>query len=239
MWDSFRPQTIEDLGILLPTAETMTDTLTERVRAFRMPPVDYPADIPWHPDQMPEWRLLWALAMVPNLHPGSLRDMVDEPPLVQSQFYQALWELRFFVKDDMMAAPVLYQGMVEWLMGYPPRSGPDTLDLRRAGIHREVLDVHERATLLLFMLTLASENGLLTRVIFGFEGFDDAIDREDILRLRQFASLMERLDTWVKVVRAPIGLMVGLNPTVNRLTQLKKLHKKLGARVEAGLGWAR
>jgi hypothetical protein len=104
------------------------------------------------------------------------------------------------------------------------------------GLPRKALSLAERLDALLFLLTVAQQNGLFNRAIFAFDHLDACLMAGQIEPLRQMGFFLTSIDKWIKL-GCPIGILLGLNPSSTALRTLRKLSPKLHDRVELGLEW--
>jgi hypothetical protein len=103
--------------------------------------------------------------------------------------------------------------------------------LYEAGIRRS-LSAEEQLGVLLFLLTLANQNGLLPTTFFVLSDLE-RVTRQDAVDLHGILSALER---W-KPIGCPLRLLVtwdGLNKNA-----LRRLNPKLYKQVREGLHWIR
>lgn len=213
----------------------VVENLTCRISAARVPPAVVQTLPAWFPDSW-EWGLLWALAGNPGFIVGeALRTTVNQSHRLEYDFYKALWEFRFTLKENSSFEPgaLLFFTITRWMTG-APLSDEDVQALDKIGIKRRVETNSERIRLLLLLVTLAAQNGILNRVVLAFDGLELALNQKQVLH--DLDVLLGLVDLWVNSVHTPIGMLVGFNPA--EMAQLRDLNQSLAARIEAGLTWA-
>lgn len=213
-------------------------SLTERVATMKVPPGtrhDFNLDAL----VAPEWELLWSLIVVDTLIVEEpLRSLVDHSSDPISAVHKALWEARFLFREHPTLDPAatFVETMVRWMTGAELKDD-DIERLTLAGIHRRIERDSEKLDVLCFILTLAAQNGAVTRTIFLFDAVESALRPECRPMLRQLLGVLRIADRWVRMGGSPIGFFLGFNATPENRARLRKLNAALADRVEAGLAW--
>jgi hypothetical protein len=222
-------------------AGNVLDSFTARVAHARIPEdcMSKQLSSAWVTNQT-SWELVWGLIFVEDLVvEDSLRDMVDKGFYLVHSVYRAIWEARFILKEK--GEGELLQRMVssvlQWVQGLP-LTNEDISVLTSIGISKRVESDRERADILLFLLTLAAQNALLSRAIFAFNGIDRALRPDSRGLLRQLDSLLGDLDRWSRL-GAPVGVILGLDTSRGGVSTMRKLNPKLAERVATGLEWTK
>jgi hypothetical protein len=118
-------------------------------------------------------------------------------------------------------------------------SDEDVSTLEEIGVRRRVTLDAERIDILLFLVTLAAQNGIINRMTLCFDGLEQALQSNRRALLRELDTFLATMDRWVGFSHAPIGVMIGFNASARDLSQLRKLNPKLAERIEAGLVWTK
>jgi hypothetical protein len=241
-WDSFRPDTIEDVvgdDARNWVDETLIENLTRRISTASMPP-GAKKDLPnWFPPPSHGWELLWALVGIENfVIEEPLRSMVDQTHYLVHHLYRALWEFRFALKENTTFEPAAYLffAITRW-MTMAELSADDLRVLEKIGVTRRVQSDTERFDLLFFLITLASQNGILNRMTFCFDGLESALRSDKRSLLREMDLFLGAAERWVKFTQAPVGVLIGFGASEREMSQLRKLNPKLADRIEASLAW--
>jgi len=163
----------------------------------------------WWPPVTAGWGLLWGLVAAPDfVVEEPLREMVDRSVSVFHTFFLALWEIRFTLqeKGDLPEAAGLITSLGTWLRGQP-LDALAMANLTRLGIARRLVHENERLDVLCFLLTLAAQNGLVSRLHVVFDG----IERADRVRLRELYTVLQTCGRWTRLPGMPLGLLLGWN----------------------------
>lgn len=181
------------------------------------------------------WQLLWGLIAVEDLAiEEPLRSAVDHGSLFIHEVYRALWEARFLVAEHSTLEPAtaFVATMVRWLTGSELHP-EDHNCLAVSGLHRRIMRDQERIGALLFLVTLATQNGLISKLVVGFDCLEAACCVNERGVLRQLHVLIGVADRWVHMFKSPIGFVIGFNET--KLQALRKLNPRLASFVHESL----
>lgn len=184
------------------------------------------------------WELLWGLVYCPDfLVEEPLHTMVDKSFYLVHSVYRAIWEARFVLRETGNSDKLMQivASLTQWLQGYGLME-TDIKVLTEIGIHKRVESDREKTDVLLFLLTLAAQNGLMSRAVFAFNGIDRALRPDSRSLLRQLDAFLGDLDRWVKL-GAPVGAVLGIDTSRGGVSTLRKLNPKLAARIVTGLEW--
>jgi len=177
-----------------------------------------------HPQQNPAgWDLLWGfVARTSFVVEEPLRGMINRRPL--ADMYRVLVEARFEAqeKKDWGHTSETLSSVGRWIEGDP----------KPTGIAQTVLPEAARFEMAFFLLTLASQNGLLGNTFLILDGLERATP-EDAAALHHMLSTLSR---WVEV-GCPLRLILGWD--AKSKNALRKLHPRLYLQVREGLRWAK
>jgi hypothetical protein len=241
-WTRFHPGTLIDAN---PTATKgwfragVLDNLFTRASRLSMPAMEKGLVAPWYPRGTGLWDLLWGLVAIEDwLVEEPLRSMIDQSFYLVHDVHKALWEVRFIAREQptLDAADVFMGAVIRWLSGETLGEG-DRKALAALGIDRLVAE-NERLGVLLFLFTLAYQNGLLERMVFVFDNLESALHPSERSTLRQLHVLLETGRRWARL-GSPVGFLIGFTGSRSDLSLLGKLNSKLAEDVSAGLDWAR
>lgn len=173
------------------------------------------------------WAWLWELIRIENLIVDEpLLTLADRPYSLIHEAMRLLFVARFAVIED---APALTQvKMLDLLARWATMQEMLPLDrvvLADHGIRREVTEPADQIEVLLFLLTLAEQNGVVGKTTFVYDDLDSACHPEGRDRLREVYSLHRTFDRWVRDTEAPFGLILGFDP--QRLGLLRRHHPRL------------
>jgi hypothetical protein len=159
----------------------------------------------------PGYEWLWGLVVADELIlDDTLQNMVDQPHYLVHEVYRALWELRFRAKEE--GTPKVqedFKQMVRWLNGTRRRMDDEVLS--RLQMTRWVTSTQERFDVWMFLLSLAKQSDLLTRVLFFAGEAHRVCQRKRRARLRELYTLMGIVARWNKITDCPAALMVGFD----------------------------
>jgi len=156
-----------------------------------------------------EWDLLRNLLLLPDLTlEGNepFKDLVDQG-LTISLAFKALWQARFLITEGQSVESFVTT-LGKWLCGVAIFS-EDVERLHQLGIEHLLTTISDRLDVLFMLLTLASQNDLLDRVIVPFKHLDQLITKELYSRKVFTKELYEFLlaaDRWGRI-EAPVGFI--------------------------------
>jgi hypothetical protein len=155
--------------------------------------------------------LLWGLIAANELSmDDTLQDMVDQSHYLVHEVYRALWELRFRAREEgPLSVAADLKLMVRWLNGSWQRLSDDDVD--RLQVTRRVTSAQERFDVWLFLMSLAKQSGLLTRVLFFIGEAHRICRRKRRAKLRELYALMNIVSRWNKITDCPVALLVGFD----------------------------
>lgn len=241
-WDSFRPGAVED--IVGPQArdwveQTILSNFTDRIARMTVPKSIRQDLLGDFQPPTASWEVIWALGFTDGLVVnGSLREMVDQPHYLFHDIYRVLWSLRFRLRETGSAATVsFFNTVVRWLTGNP-LSMAEAHELEAAGATRRITTDRERFDVLLFLITLAEQNGLLNRYVICFDGLERVLTSDSRSLLREMQTFLTTVDRWVRFAQTPIGVLIGMDTNSRHMSLLQRLNKKLANDIEAGVAWA-
>lgn len=239
-WERFRPGAIENVvdtqGWLDPIIGVLGD-FTRRVENLQVPLDGWPKDREPGP-----WQLLVGLLDVEEfVVEEPLRAMVDQDFYLVHTIYRALWEARFMIREETVPLTRVkeFTDALERFITRAAFSQADYQALLPVVPRRLVDSDHEAMDMLLFLLTLAAQNGVINRALFAFDGLEKILKPECRSELRQLDSFLGDVDRWVSKRGCPVGIAIGFDATRANLNLLKRLNPKLYTRIDAGLGWTR
>lgn len=183
----------------------------------------------WWPPPSPTWALLWALGSIPDyLIEEPLRAMVDMKHSLAHDLYRAIWEIRFSIreKNDLAETMRFVSAVGTWMMGQ--ELDPTDFALLAPIVGRRVSSENEKVDVLCFLLTLAAQNGLLSRVYLAF----DNIERADRAQLKELHAVLQGCSRWARLPGMPLGLLLGWNGDG---AGLGKANAKLAALIVKGV----
>lgn len=184
----------------------------------------------WWPPPTATWGLLWALGASPDfIIEEPLRGMVDMRCSLAHDLYRAIWEIRFSIRErgDLLETARLVSAVGTWLLGRP-LDGPDIALLEPVGIQRKVTSEQERIDTLLILLTMAAQNGLISRLFTVF----DNVERADRAMLKELLLVLQGCNRWARVPGMPLGILLGWNGDG---AGLGKANAKLAALILRGV----
>lgn len=175
------------------------------------------------------WALLRALTSVPDFHiEEPLREMADRHNSIFHTFFLALWEIRFLREtQDEATLSRLIQSLGVWLQG-EPLDRQTVRDLVLLGVGRRVSGEAEKLDLLLFLLTLAAQNGLVRQVFAVMDNLESA----ERARLKELVFVVEACTRWAKIPGMPLGLVLGWD---GHIPGLGKANAKLASYLTQGV----
>jgi hypothetical protein len=185
-----------------------------------------------------EWTLLWALASLDDfIIEEPLRSMVDQKHYLLHEAARMLLEFRFLLREGPSYEVLLetLRTFVRWLT-MCPLDEADIQFLTRVGVNRRVTSLSERIDLLIFFLTLASQNAIIHKTVFVFDALEAACSNKDRPKLRELHMMMRRVSRWSKSMETPIGFILGFDHL--KLPLLQRTHEKLCLDVTSGLKWS-
>jgi hypothetical protein len=229
-WDVFRMDSVLELGSDTNTLEGVVPSFVHRLANAKLP-------TPLKDDfSLSQWSILWALILQDDfLVEDPLRAKVDRQDTLAHLLYRTIWEARFIMRESPIKLPTFMFSLVQWLSSTLVAEAD--LAMLSIGLPRKALSIAERLDALLFLLTVAQQNGLFNRAVFAFEHLDGCLRDGQIEPLRQIGFFLASVDKWVRI-GCPIGILLGLNTGSTALRTLRKLSPKLHDRVELGLEWA-
>lgn len=183
------------------------------------------------------WEVLWALVWNDDfIVEEPLRGVVDQSFYLMHDVYRAIWEARFFARENGTLKPLsaFMQTLTRWMTG-ETLSKADLELLGRLNITRHIATELERLDVLCFVLTLAAQNDVLCRTVFVFDQLENALTPEHKVALRQLHTLFLVVSRWVHLGLCPAGVLLGFRGLPSDFTKLKKLHPKLAGEVAAHL----
>jgi hypothetical protein len=238
-WRRFSPGIVVDTDDPSAWLKTgLLDDFTKRVARLTAPCRDLTAR--WFPPFPGQWEILWGLvATEPFVIEEPLRAMVDQSFYLVHDVYRALWEARFLVSEETPTRVTEFIGtLTRWLSG-SALSDKDQTALGSMGIKRLVRSEDERYDVLLFLVTLAAQNLLLTGAVFYFDGLECTLKPEARTTLRQLHTYVNALERWTRIGACPVSVIIGFSGTARDRSQLKKLNPKLAASVGQALIWTK
>lgn len=220
-------------------AGNVLESFRTRVAALRIPEdcMTKELSVAWV-DNQKDWEIFWGLVFTPEfLVEEPLRSMVDKGFYLVHSVYRAIWEARFVLREKGPGLLLQQMGssVLQWLQGLP-LTDEDIQRLTAIGIHKRVESDREKSDVLLFLLTLAAHNGLISRVVIAFNGIERALRPDSRALLRQLDAFCGDLDRWAKL-GAPVGAVLGIDLSRGGVSSLRKLNVKLAERVTTGLEW--
>jgi hypothetical protein len=241
-WESFRPETVEDIvgnqardwmehGVL--------SNFTDRVGTMKLPKTVRQELLGDHFPTV-DWEILWALGHTESLTAnGSIREMVDQSHYLFHEVYMVLWSLRFRIKEHHTLEPAIpfFNAIVRWMTG-TPLSMTEANELETAGVTRHINTDSERLDVLLFLITLAEQNGLLNRYVVCFDGLERVLTSDNRSLLREMQTFLTMVDRWVHLAQTPIGVLLGMDTSPRHMSTIRRLNKKLAETIDAGVAWA-
>jgi hypothetical protein len=237
-YDRFRPDCIEDLtgahtrnwvedGVLI--------NFTERMEAQPLA-LDIPKDMG---KVAPRWQLLWGLILAPDFVVGDpLKGLVDQEYSMLHNIYKVLWEARFLAREETSQEKLVafVTTILRWITDQP-LTNEDAETLLILGARKRVESVSERVDALLFLISLAAQNALLTRATFFFDDLERALLPDRHNTLRQLDEFLMNVDRWATKLDCPIGVLIGFQANKQTMRALRRRNPKLYKRIETGLSW--
>jgi hypothetical protein len=180
------------------------------------------------------WNLLWELLDVQDfVVEEPLRGLVDQGFLF-TEFYQALWETRFLLRESNPDVESLANALIHW-MTEPELSPKDRQLLGRLRLSRPLQSDEERLDTLFFLLALARQNGAIGPAVVVFDGLERAVRQGQQARRQTLADLLKLVsaaERWGRLGKA-LGLVMGFESGV--LSSLRRYNPKLSKKVSDGL----
>ena len=184
----------------------------------------------WWPPPSSTWALLWALGSTQDfLIEEPLRSMVDIRYSLAHDLYRAIWEIRFSLreKNDLLETSRLISAVGTWLLGRS-LDDQDINLLTPVGIRRRVTLEQEKIDVLCVLLSLAAQNGLVSRVYVAF----DNVERADRAKLKELHLVLQGCSRWARLMGMPLGILLGWNGDG---AGLGKANAKLAAMIIKGV----
>lgn len=228
-----------ETGVVVPCSWSREEMVTALVHATRDLVIAPPRrqrgffTLPVPMDMPTGWDLIWGIVLRRDfIIDEPLRGLIDKRFSRLSDMFRALTEARFMVtegtqREKWANTERALVAIGRWVEG-SPKLDPFLLE---AGIRRS-LNPEDQVGVLLFLLTLANQNGLLPATIFVLSDLE-RVTRQDAGDLHGILSALER---W-KPIGCPLRLLVtwdGRNKTA-----LRRLNPKLYKQVREGLHWIR
>lgn len=213
---------------LFPLAQWAADLPEDQERPVLMTiPGDLYARMALYTAYMhPDWRYMRA-GTVDDMRDVDLRSWLKVGPLADLTARERnLGQLELFI-----------EAIRRWFTAAPLRE-QDLELLRSAEVQRLPLTDAQRVDVLYFLLVLATQNVLLTRAIFGFDGLEQLAEEPNgRAYAKQLHLLVTAVERWNQEGPCPIGFLVGFTGDKISFTQLRKLHPRLAQVAQAGLAW--
>lgn len=206
--------------------------LVERVRSIEVRRAGMPI---WFPRG--NWEIVWGVAARAEfVIDEPLRTIVDQRFYLAHDLYRLLWEIRFLSQEsvNLAKAQELVGSVTRWAFGGATDVDQDRLV--ELGVHSQVTQTTQSYHLLCMLLTLASQNGLFSQCVLGFDGLEEALNRP--WALREINRFLVTVDRWVQFGGCPIGVLLGFNVTPDNMEYLRDQNEDMAVRVEAGLLWS-
>jgi hypothetical protein len=219
-------------------SEGLAKNVTARVCQARLPLDCRDAMPPWFPPEPAVWELLWGLVAREDLLVDEpLRSMLDQDFFLIYDVYRALWEARFLAKENVNLGPAqdFVKTMTRWMTSL--LTPEDEKRLQAIGITRTI-SADQRLDVLCFLLTLASQNALLSRVIFFIDGLERATENDKPV-LRELFRFLAAIERWVAIGPCPVGVVIGHTAEHDDLHTLREIDDRLACKVIDGLSWVR
>lgn len=234
-------------GVILDTdpshawlEEGLLANVTQRIARLPVPPESKEVLPAKFPPIAGYWELLWGLVTIREfIVEEPLRGMVDQEFYLLHDGYKAIWEARFLAKETSFdETSGFIETYLRWIAN-ETLSEKDKGRLSHARINRTVNSEQERIDMLLLLLTLATQNGLIDRIVITLDGLEEALRPEGRPLLKQLYTWIESLDRWIHIGNCPLGLVVGFSGSKSDLSLLKRFHPKLFVRIQKELAGAK
>ncbi len=191
--------------------------------------VGFRVDPPWGQP----WELLWSVICVEQVFLDEpFRSMVDQSGYMVSDVFQAIMEARALTMEGK-SAPSLVEKIIRWVTGRA--STQDISALTNLGLTRNFDLRYQFFDALCFLLVLANQQGVLSRLTLTLEGIEEAIYKRDKALLNDLFILLQAVERWTRLGSFPLGILIGWDGSGT--ASLKKLHPPLLRMLEKGLSW--
>jgi hypothetical protein len=196
--------------------------------------------VDWVTNPKDIWQLLFDLVTVKEfVVEEPLRSLIDQG-LMFTEFYRALWEIRFLLREQEGASEKTLQtdaftkSLVQW-MAQKPLTKKNRKALDKAHISRELATSSERLDMLFFLLSLAKQNAVLNRMVIVYDGLESILNQDPNIRqaqLKDLLTLISGAERWARF-GSPLGIIIGFPKEQGVLSSVRRHNAKLNTKIRA------
>jgi len=200
-------------------ASGLVENLTQRFSSLKMK-----GSLISHP-----WDLIWSLLTLTDFNietNDALRVLIDQGSLFTEAF-RAVWEARFLLTEGHIVAPVV-ELLSKWV-SHRMLFIREREQLMQLKITNELTTPSARLDVLFMLLTLASQNNLLDRLVLPLEGLDKVLDLGLVQRkagLQELYEFVLAADRWARL-GSPVGFVITYTHP-DTIARIGRAHRQLG-----------
>lgn len=222
--------------------EGLVKHFTNRIQGLQIPP-EYRNKstfmLPLPEPKSVQWEVLWGLIACSFLVvEDPLDQLVDKRFSLLSDAHRMILEARFEVleKKGESVLQNAIQTTGKWIEGhrFATLTDSEKAFLQRAQVSQAVTEA-ERFEVILFILSLARQNGVVGGIVLALDGLEEVVDKG---RAEELFKLLEITERWTKL-GSPLGILLGWRGTKDDCRRLTKLHPRLAKRVLQADAWIR
>lgn len=208
--------------------------LLERITKIQVSP-DFQGKVP----TVTEWEWLWGLVHLEDFYiEEPLRGMSAQGPYLVHSAIKLLLEVRFRIQEGHSDKDVgfAFQTLTDWMTGQPLTPEQIALVAEVQGSKlapRQLQVLSERIDMLVFFLTLAEQNGVISKVVLVWDDLETAVRNGSRASLTVMRQILEAVTRWARNMEIPLAFMLGVDAA--KVQSIKRLNTRLGCMISENL----